>query len=78
MATVASALSPDEALVVFLELRKARKCFVLENELHIIYLVRESSIMHWTLFFITYTFMNCIFPSVTGYSSLHTKSMAKH
>ena len=39
VATVASALSPDEALVVFSELRKARKCFVLENELHIIYLV---------------------------------------
>ena len=39
MATVASALSPDEALVVFSELRKARKSFVLENELHIIYLV---------------------------------------
>ena len=39
MATVASALSPDEALVVFGELSKARKRFVLENELHIIYLV---------------------------------------
>ena len=38
-ATVASALSPDEALVVFSELRKARRSFVLENELHIIYLV---------------------------------------
>lgn len=39
VATVASSLSPDEALVVFRELRKARKNFVLENELHIIYLV---------------------------------------
>ena len=39
MATVASALSPDEALVVFSELRKARRNFVLETELHIIYLV---------------------------------------
>lgn len=39
MAAVASALSPDEALVVFSELRKARKGFILENELHIIYLV---------------------------------------
>ena len=38
-ATVASALSPEEALVVFAELRKARKNFVLESELHIIYLV---------------------------------------
>ena len=39
VATVSSALSPDEALVVFSELRKARRNFVLENELHIIYLV---------------------------------------
>lgn len=39
LATVASALSPDEALVVFNELRKARRNFVLESELHIIYLV---------------------------------------
>ena len=38
-ATVASALSPEEALVVFFELRKARHSFVLESELHIIYLV---------------------------------------
>ena len=35
-ATVASALSPEEALVVFAELRKARHSFVLESELHII------------------------------------------
>ena len=41
MATVASALSPDEALVVFSELRKARRNFVLVNELHIIYLVSK-------------------------------------
>ena len=39
LATVASALSPDDALVVFSEFLKARKAFVLENELHIIYLV---------------------------------------
>ena len=41
-ATVASALSPEEALVVFRELRKARRSFVLENELHIIYLVSQQ------------------------------------
>jgi len=39
MATLASALSPDEALVVFAEVQKARKCFVLESELHVIYQV---------------------------------------
>ena len=38
-AVVASALSPDEGLAVFAELQKARRCFVLENELHVIYLV---------------------------------------
>ena len=43
-ATVASALSPEEALLVFAELRKARRNFVLENELHIIYLVRVCSL----------------------------------
>ena len=40
---LASSLSPDEALIVFKELQKARKCFVLENELHIIYQVIKSS-----------------------------------
>lgn len=40
VATIASSLSPNEALVLFGELRKARRSFVLENELHIIYLVR--------------------------------------
>ena len=34
-------LAPEEALVVFAELRKARRNFVLENELHIIYLVSD-------------------------------------
>ncbi|XP_072178198.1 DNA polymerase theta-like [Diadema setosum] len=38
-ATLASALSPDEALRVFAELQTARKNFVLENELHILYQV---------------------------------------
>ena len=36
---LASSLGPDEGLKVFAELQKARQCFVLENELHIIYLV---------------------------------------
>ena len=39
-AVLASALSPDEGLVVFADLQKARRCLVLENELHIIYLVQ--------------------------------------
>ena len=39
LACLASSLAPDEGLVVFKELAKARKQFVLENELHIIYLI---------------------------------------
>ena len=39
-AVLSSALSPDEGLIVFAELQKARKCFVLETELHIIYQVK--------------------------------------
>ncbi|KAK7072181.1 hypothetical protein SK128_021895, partial [Halocaridina rubra] len=38
-AVLASGLSPDEGLHVFSELHRARQCFVLENELHIIYQV---------------------------------------
>ena len=38
-AVLSSAMSPDEGLTVFTELQKARRCFVLENELHVIYLV---------------------------------------
>ena len=39
MATIASSLSPHEALIVFKEFSKARRLLVLENELHMIYLV---------------------------------------
>lgn len=43
MATVASSLSPTEALVVFSDLQKARRSFVLANELHTVYLVRTEA-----------------------------------
>ena len=46
MATVSSSLSPDEALIVFSDLKKARRNFVLENELHIIYLVGLFLLLH--------------------------------
>ncbi len=39
LACLASSLSPDEGLRALLELKQARKCFVLENELHLVYLV---------------------------------------
>lgn len=42
LAVLSSSISPDEGLVVFSELRKARQCFVLENELHIIYQVQQT------------------------------------
>lgn len=38
-ACLASSLSPDDGIAVYKELEKARKCFVLESELHIVYQV---------------------------------------
>ncbi|CAL8106804.1 unnamed protein product [Orchesella dallaii] len=38
-ACLAASLSPDDGIVVYRELLKARECFVLENELHVIYQV---------------------------------------
>ncbi|GFN83271.1 DNA polymerase theta-like [Plakobranchus ocellatus] len=38
-AILASSLSPDEGLAVFAELQKARRAFVLDTDLHLIYLV---------------------------------------
>lgn len=42
LAVLASGLSPDEGLHVFSELHRARKCFVLENELQLVYQVRHN------------------------------------
>ncbi|KAK0050178.1 DNA polymerase theta, partial [Biomphalaria pfeifferi] len=38
VAIFASSLSPEEGLQVFAELQKARKSFVLDTDLHLIYL----------------------------------------
>ncbi|ENN73478.1 hypothetical protein YQE_09903, partial [Dendroctonus ponderosae] len=38
-----SSIAPDEGLTLFTELEKARQCFVLETELHLIYLVTPYS-----------------------------------
>ncbi|ODN05968.1 DNA polymerase theta [Orchesella cincta] len=38
-ACLAASLSPDDGIIVYRELLKARECFVLENELHVIYQV---------------------------------------
>lgn len=60
-AVVQSSMSPDEGLVIFGELQKALQCFVLENELHIIYQitpinicdywVSSSTSVDWNLYF---------------------------
>lgn len=60
-AVVSSSMSPDEGLVIFSELQKALQCFVLENELHIIYQItpinicdywiNSSSHIDWNLFY---------------------------
>lgn len=69
-ATIASALSPDEALLVFRELRKARRNFVLENELHIIYLV--GNVYESPLFG-----CHCCY-CYSGDSSVYSRAMAKY
>jgi DNA polymerase theta len=38
-ACLASSLAPDEGIVVYKELQKARRCFVLESDLHVLYQV---------------------------------------
>lgn len=41
-ATLSSSLSPTEAMEIFADLQRAMKSFVLENDLHIVYLVGFS------------------------------------
>ena len=49
-AVLSSSLSPDEGLLVFAELQRARRCFVLENELHIIYQVCTTLCLYFLSF----------------------------
>lgn len=42
-ACLSSSIGPDEAITLFTELEKARQCFVLDSELHLIYLVTPYS-----------------------------------
>lgn len=44
MAVFASSMSPDDSLVIYADLNKARKSFVLENELHMIYQVTKGEL----------------------------------
>ncbi len=76
-AVVASSMAPDEGLVIFSELQRALQCFVLENELHIIYQitpinicdywVNSSASIDWNLY---YTFVQNCTPDVKRVSDL--------
>lgn len=56
-ACLASSVSPGDGLFLFEELQRARKCFVLETELHLIYLVTPfnsgslTGHIDWMIFF---------------------------
>ncbi|KAF7199195.1 DNA polymerase theta-like [Nothobranchius furzeri] len=54
-ATLSSSLSPPEALGIFADLQRAMKGFVLENDLHILYLITplyaEWTTIDWYQFF---------------------------
>ncbi|XP_069022863.1 DNA polymerase theta [Embiotoca jacksoni] len=54
-ATLSSSLSPPEALGIFADLQRAMKSFVLENDLHILYLITplyaEWTTIDWYQFF---------------------------
>ena len=60
-AVLASSMSPDEGLAVFAELQKARQCFVLANELHIIYLVRLAFFLGFCLFSLFLLLLLCFY-----------------
>jgi len=74
MATVASSLSPHDALWVFSELSKARKNFALENELHILYQVEFGNMLtHTNIVYVMFkSRQNTIFMHVQLLSSPHT------
>ena len=42
-AALASSLGPADSLAVIAELQRARRCFVLESELHLVYLVSNTT-----------------------------------
>ncbi|KAF5305477.1 hypothetical protein FQA39_LY01568 [Lamprigera yunnana] len=55
-ACLSSSMSPEDGLSIFLELEQARRCFVLDTELHLIYIVTPYSTcnqwgnLDWMLF----------------------------
>ncbi|KAH8407953.1 hypothetical protein KR222_005001, partial [Zaprionus bogoriensis] len=45
-ACLASSMPPSDGLILFAELQKSRRCFVLESELHAVYLVTPYSVCY--------------------------------
>ncbi|KAH8236416.1 hypothetical protein KR026_001239 [Drosophila bipectinata] len=45
-ACLASSMPPTDGLLLFAELQKSRRCFVLESELHAVYLVTPYTVCH--------------------------------
>lgn len=63
IATVSSSLSPEEALIVFEELQRALKGFVLEDELHIVYQVTPTFLYiqpNWSVYLRLYNNLTAI------------------
>lgn len=67
-AVVGSAMSPDEGLVIFSELQKALQCFVLENELHIIYQITPINISDYWIHSATSVDWNFYFTLIQNFT----------
>jgi len=68
-AVVAAAMSPDEGLVIFGELQKALQCFVLGNELHIIYQITPINICDYWLNSASHIDWNLFYSIVQNFSA---------
>jgi hypothetical protein len=68
-AVLASAMAPDEGLVIFDELQKAMQCFVLENELQLIYEVTPINISEYWLNSASTIDWNFYLSVIEGFSS---------
>jgi len=66
---VAAAMSPDEGLVIFGELQKALQCFVLGNELHIIYQITPINICDYWLNSASHIDWNLFYSIVQNFSA---------
>ena len=55
LACLAASLPPDEGLQLFSELQKARHCFVLDTDLHIIYEVYIFFTMFFNIYIVTFS-----------------------